>query len=508
MKVEEKENLEPSLIEFRNKLDNIMSEISYYKGNQGTKNSRRTSEQIEESLITCNEADLRALSQSYWNLSGMYRKMIEYIATMLTYDTLIVPKVIAGKTPKKTEVIQTLTKASYFIDDLDIEREFPRIFTIMLRDGVYYGFFKECSNGKYIFQDLDPRYCRTRYKSMNNLPVLEFDLTYFMVLEGRKYNTNVDLLKLYPKYVQSAYNKYYKKLVTRLKKRKTSRDKALEEGRWLIIPEDIGVVFYYNDTIPEFVGTIKAIEDLNEYKGIEKSYDKSQLKKMLKQQIPVNSDGELIFTVEEAEVMHEALVKMLRNNPDVDVFTTLADTELLDIQDSSQANRDNLEKMERSVYNEAGISKNLFSSENTTSLEYSQEVDLAIAFDMVKIMNTFLNYHINRKFSNQKFFLKVSILPITHYNREEMFDLYLKGAQYGYSKILAGVASGIRQSDLLNLITLENDYLDLATKMIPLQSSHTTSGKEEVSGTTDEGGRPKLKETDKQNKTIENEESN
>jgi hypothetical protein len=193
---------------------------------------------------------------------------------------------------------------------------------------------------------------------------------------------------------------------------------------------------------------------------------------------------------------------MLKHNSDIDVFTTLADTELMSLQDSSQANRDNLEKMERRVYNEAGISKNLFSSDNTTSLKYSQTVDFALAYDMVKPAATFLTYHINKKFSTKKFFLEVIILPITHYNREEMFDLYLKGAQYGYSKILAGVASGIKQSSLLNLITLENDYLDLTNKMVPLQSSHTTSGTEESSG-----GRPGLEETEKTNKTIQNEES-
>lgn len=196
---------------------------------------------------------------------------------------------------------------------------------------------------------------------------------------------------------------------------------------------------------------------------------------------------------------------MLRNNPDVDVFTTLAETEILDLQDSKQANRDNLEKMERSVFNEAGVSKNLFASDGTTALEYSQVVDLALAYDIAKMFATFLTYHINRKFANKNFFLEVTILPITHYNREKMFDLYLKGAQYGYSKIIAGVASGIKQSNLLNLITLENEFLDLVNEMVPLQSSHTTSGKEEQGN--DKGGAPKKDDMKKSDKTRQNEES-
>ena len=196
---------------------------------------------------------------------------------------------------------------------------------------------------------------------------------------------------------------------------------------------------------------------------------------------------------------------MLRNNPDVDVFTSLAETEILDLQDSKQANRDNLEKMERSVYNEAGVSKNLFASDGTTALDYSQVADFALAYDISKIFATFLTYHANRKFSDKKFFLEVTILPITHYNREKIFNLYLQGAQYGYSKIIAGVAAGMKQSNLLNLITLENDYLDLASKMVPLQSSHTSSGKETAED--DKGGAPKKDGMEKSDKTRQNEES-
>ena len=501
---------------FKKGLENIAAEsLNTYK-NYGRKTfgskERKTSEEIDKILMNDNETELRTLSKAYWNISGLYRRLILYISTMLTYDTLIIPKINPDKQPEKKKILSGLTRASYFIDSLDVENEFARIMTTMLIEGVYYGFFKECSNGKVIFQDLDPAYCRTRYKSSNNMPVLEFDLSYFVNLKGREATTNVDELNLYPAYVVKAYKKYFDKVTSQDRKTGKSyinKKSDLEQGKWLIIPDSLGVVFYYKDTKPLFSTVIESIEDLNEYKGIEKSLDKQELKKILLQKIPMNEQGELLFTIEEAGEIHKAAVKMLRNNPDVDVFTTMAETEMLDLQDSAQANRDNLEKMERSYYNEAGVSKNLFSSDGTTALEYSQKVDMALAFDIAKMFAIFLTYHVNRKFPDKKFFLEVSIMPITHYNREEMFDLYLKGAQYGYSKIMAGVASGIKQSNLLNLITLENEYLNLAEQMVPLQSSHTTSGKEEVEkkGSTDEGGAPQKDEMKKSDKTRQNEES-
>lgn len=494
---------------FKKSLDDISAiSLNEYdrRWKKVSKGERKTSEEIDEILLKDNEEELRELSRLYWNISGLYRRLIEYMATMLTYDVLIIPKMNGAKTPDKTKLLNTLTNASYFIDNLDIEQELPRIFTTMLVDGVYYGFFKECDNGRTIFQDLSPEYCRTRYKSANNLPVLEFDLTYFITIEGREATTKVDELALYPRYVIKAYEKYFKKVTKTDKRGKTviNSKKDLEQGRWLIIPDSLGVVFYYKDTKPFFATVIKSIEDLNEYKGIEKALDKQELKKILLQRIPMDSNGELLFTLEEAEEIHKAAVKMLRNNPDVDVFTSLAETEILDLQDSKQANRDNLEKIERSFYNEAGVSKNLFASDGTTALDYSQVADFALAYDMSKIFATFLSYHSNRKFVDKKFFLEVTILPITHYNREKIFELYLKGAQYGYSKIMAGVAAGIKQSNLLNLNTLENDYLDLASKMVPLQSSHTTSGKDIEA---EEGGAPKKDGMEKSDKTRQNEES-
>ena len=499
--------------QLKKSLDDIATENlqTYYNGT-GKKiihsTERKEPEEIERIIINGNETQLRTLSRQYWDLSGLYKRLISYFANMLTYDVLITPKFKDGKAESKDKekVIKSLTNACYFVDNLNISKEFARIMTILLTDGVYYGFFKECTNGKFIFQDLDPDYCRTRYKSMNDLPVLEFDLSYFLNLKGREATTNVDELALYPKIVRSMYNKYFNNITIRGKDGKAyiKNKKELMNGRWMLIPDDLGVVFYYKDIKPLFASTIKAIEDLNDYKGIEKSLDKQDLNKILVQQIPMK-DGELLFTTDEAVEIHKAVVKMLRNNPNVDVLTTFTDAKMLEVQDSKQANRDNLEKMERSVYNEAGVSKNLFASDGTTALEYSQKVDMALALDIAKRFETFLTYHTNRKFAEKKVFFEVTILPITHYNREEMFDLYLKGAEYGYSKILAGVASGIKQSNLLNLITLENDYLDLATKMVPLQSSHTTSGKETTSD--NEGGAPTKDGMDKSDKTRQNEES-
>ena len=88
--------------------------------------------------------------------------------------------------------------------------------------------------------------------------------------------------------------------------------------------------------------------------------------------------------------------------------------------------------------------------------------------------------------------------------------MYFQGAQFGYSKMRAGVASGIKQLSQISLMTFENDFLKMTDKMIPLQSSYTSSGNAgSSSGGTkttsvtvgNEGGRPELPDENKSEKT-------
>ena len=170
----------------------------------------------------------------------------------------------------------------------------------------------------------------------------------------------------------------------------------------MLIEEDYGIAFYFYDCKPLFASAILAIEQLNEYKALEQALDK-QLKKILYQKVPMNDAGDLLISPEEATEIHRAGVSMLEKNADVDVFTGFCDVEMLEVSNTAQKNRDNLEKIERSVFNEAGITKNLFASDSNLSLEYSINNDLELMIAIVlQTIVPFLNYHVNRKFSCPK----------------------------------------------------------------------------------------------------------
>ena len=78
---------------------------------------------------------------------------------------------------------------------------------------------------------------------------------------------------------------------------------------------------------------------------------------------------------------------------------------------------------------------------------------------------------------------------------------------------------GIKQRDQISLMDFENDFLQMSIKMVPLQSSYTTSGNtiaseektnasgektvnvEQTSDLSDKGGRPELPDEQKSEKT-------
>ena len=86
----------------------------------------------------------------------------------------------------------------------------------------------------------------------------------------------------------------------------------------------------------------------------------------------MDKNGDLIFDIDEARDIHNNAVEMLRRAVGVDVLTTFTDVDSIDMSDRNTAtSTDDLEKVERTVFNSMGISQNLFNTNGNLSLEKS-----------------------------------------------------------------------------------------------------------------------------------------
>ena len=83
---------------------------------------------------------------------------------------------------------------------------------------------------------------------------------------------------------------------------------------------------------------------------------------------------------------------------------------------------------------------------------------------------------------------KVSVLPVTVFNKEEYIDYYKSAASLGIGKSYYAAALGIPQIDVCGLEYMEGAVMPF-DKLTPLKSSYNSS---EITGSA---GRPALSDT-------------
>lgn len=219
-----------------------------------------------------------------------------------------------------------------------------------------------------------------------------------------------------------------------------------------------------------------------------------------------------VFDIEEGKELHKNAVAMLGGTIGVDVLTTFADVAVEDLSDhSNMSAADQLDKVERTVYNEAGVSQMQFNTTGNLALEKSIANDEATMTDLLLQFEDYAESLLEPFNKNiKRLYYRVQILPTTIYNYKDLSKIYKEQTQIGFSKLLPQVALGQSQSTVLATALFENDVLHLDEVFRPPAMSSTTSGSEKNSGQTptgNQGGRPPLPEDEQSDKTRRNKES-
>ena len=447
---------------------------------------------------------LREISNYFYRTNGIYFRVVNSIATLFRYDWYITPEVRDEKV-SEDKIITELTNALNFLDDSEIAKNCSEIGLEVLINGAYYGYLVD--NPKAItLQQLPVKYCRSRYK-VNGVPAVEFDMKFFD-LEFKDPQYRLQVLDLFPKEFKKGYLLY--------KQGKLPPDEAQSKaGSWYLLEPGRVVKFsFYNGDMPLFANAIPSIIDLDAAQDLDRRKQMQQLLKILIQKLPMDKNGDLIFDIDEAKDIHDNAVEMTSNAIGVDVLTTFADIQVESLSDkNTNTTTDDLEKIERTVYNSLGMSRNLFNTDGNLSLEKSILNDEGVFRPLLLQFEAFYN-KITKALSKspKKYVFKFYMLTTTQYNYKELAKLYKEQAQVGYSKMLAQIALGHSQSSILNAAHFENEVLHLSELMLPpMQSSTMNAESLQALGNNNTGngktGRPKKDDDQKSEKTILNEES-
>lgn len=455
-------------------------------------------------------ATMREISRYFYQSSGIYQRLCKYLAYLYRFDYYVDVCGLGFEEPSKAgnkKMKQDFYNALLYLEKSDTKRMLGNIALDMIVDGCYYGMLVDFGN-KFAMQPLPPTYCRSRYFSGVD-PVVELNLAFFDAYFPNQQQRQ-SVLSTFPKDLQKAYVLY--------KNGKLPGDYPGDVSYWYPLEPGTSVkISLNNNDFPTLVGVIPSILDLDQAQDLDRQKTVQQLLKIIVQKLPLDKNGDLIFDMEEAADIHENAVAMLKRAVGIDVLTTFADIIKIDTKDNNSATtRDDLEKVERTVYNNAGVSRNMFNADGNLAITNAVLTDEASIRDIPLQFSQLLTRVISKFNKRNHYDFIVNVLETTQFNYKEMSKMYKEQTQMGFSKMLPQIALGHSQLSILSTIMFENKVLNLAETMIPPAMSSTMSGSlvknkqnnQQQNQNNQNGdktpGRPEKEDSQKSDKTLAN----
>ena len=133
-------------------------------------------EEVVKAIADRDLPKLREISNFFYCTSGIYQRILRYMAFMYRYDWFVTPYLEDEKT-KKEKLLDGFHKCLYDLDNFGVKKQLGEIALKILRFGCYYGYKMETKDG-IVLQELPVNYCRTRFNS-GRKPVVEFQMKFF-----------------------------------------------------------------------------------------------------------------------------------------------------------------------------------------------------------------------------------------------------------------------------------------------------------------------------------------
>lgn len=408
-----------------------------------------------------NEKQFRELSRFLYLVSSHYRRLIDYQASILTYNYTIIPTNLPMKSKiKKREYENTYMHVIQECEKYNLKQESRKIIKIVARDGVYYGLAYESDDSFYI-KPFDSNFAQIS-TIVDGCPMFSMDLNYF--------NGKVYLLQMYGAEITNAYYRYKGNKELNIKPDKTKR--WYEPSNGICVKADDTDLVY---SLPMFTGLMMDIFDVEDYSLLKKAKAENDNYKALAMKMDVDEDG---VPKMDFDVAMKYYNQAAANIPDgIGLILSPFAIEDFSFTKGSTSERDALVDAKENLFFSAGTSPLIFGSPKATSsssLVLSVKPDEEMAFALLEQIQRVFNKKIKKM--NLPYDFTIKFLNQSIFNTDEFVNRYSKASQYGVNVKLKYAASlGLTPSDVVGMSYLEDDVLKLGTKswITPLVSSNT-----------------------------------
>lgn len=421
-------------------------------------------------------------SRTFYKTSGEYRSLLNYFIDMARFYHVFDPIVTNNAKLSKTKAKKDLAVLSNALDKMNIKHELSKVIHTCIIEDVFFGYEVEDKNNYFLLK-LEPEFCRINGMA-DGMYTFEFNLGFF---EG-----NEHLLKTYPEEFQRAYVQ--------------SQIKGL---KWFEPDFTKTVCFKFNenttDIIPPFSMMFEPLLELNDYKKLKKVGAKINNYMLLHQKVPMhdnknndNQEDNFAISTDSMDFFNEMVNESL---PD-EIGAIVSPMEINPIQLDKDDKTDKVLEATRDVFNSSGVSSFLFNNDknSTGGLSYSVKKDELLIINFYRQVERWLNRKIRYGSILAKNQWRVSLLNVTGMSEDKYLEELTKSGSLGFA-VRGRIAAmhGLDYHTLSTALELENDILDLDTKMIPLASTHTgglnVAAENTNSDSSTKGGRP-TKESD------------
>lgn len=425
-----------------------------------------TKEQILQWLKNpaSNEANLRKASCYLYMSSLPYQRLIDWYAGLLLWAYVISPLAFDSGKVKADQFRKQYVKISQQIENMNVKEEMGKALTAVLREGVFYGIIWS-DNTSFFMQKINPDYCTITAISDGGF-LYSIDMSRF----------KEEQLPYYPPEFTTMWNTY-----------QSTGEKYQEVPPEIsfCLKADPSVAEY---SVPPFAAVLPSLYTIANIESLQESAEELQNYKLLSLEMELDDEGIPLMEWDMAMQYYQHIANALPPQ----VGAALCPFPIKEHNFEKSAGVADVDTVSRALSNfwaTAGSPSVLHGISNNTAGVTSLHIkgETALVYKIMYQAERLINRRLKLQGGSVKF--KLTFLPVTVYNQDEMANMYKAAASFGVGVSFYAATIGVPQNDLEGLAYLENDVLGLPKILRPLSNAYT-------GGADGEAGRPAKKDGD------------
>lgn len=286
------------------------------------------------------EKQLRQAVIYLYGASPHFYRLIEYFTGLSDLSYIVSPYRIDPATANPKTINRNYRRVLNTLSAMSIKTQFPKILKVCLREDVFYGTLWVTSDNITV-QRLPSDYCSISSIEGNVLNVT-FDFSYF--------DSKKSMLDFYPEEFRVKYQMY-------------QNDRKL---RWIELDSPTSFAIKCNNdileyAIPPFIGLLRDIYDLEDYKLMKLSKTALENYAMLAMKLPMDSDGNWLIDGDKAKEFWSNLDAVLPE--EVGSVLSPMDIDKISFEKSNTGDTNTIADAEQNLFTAAGVSSLLFNNE-------------------------------------------------------------------------------------------------------------------------------------------------